>query len=233
MKSKVGIGGVCVVALACLITYFAASFSMQGFLTVGANLTSEIDTWPLLSWVIGVIRIVSNAPILGFMLAAFVIFKCWRTKGITTGNGLLMLLAILLIGGAETLNNNVGAIAGFCLFCWFNAVQLSSWAGKVAGFNASWARELKPYIVFFYIAEIAINLVRFPPYADGKLGTFFSDMSYQALDPSLILWENLAWLVVAVVAVEGTAVFFIKFSESVRKQLGNGRSARTQGGSNV
>jgi len=226
-KRKYGAGAIAFVSLVILITFFAAAFSMQGFLELGADLTANIDTWPLLGWIIGAIASIPNVQVVGFILAAFIGFKCWKAKGFTFVQVLGLLAAVAMIGGAETLNNNIGAIAGFCLFAWFNAVQLSSWAGQIAGFNASWARDLKPYIVFFYLAEVGINLVRFPPYGDGQLGTFFSDLQYGALDPALIQWSNLAWMFISVAAVEATAVFFIKYCHAIRRQLeGRGRTPK-------
>ncbi len=206
-------------SLAALVIFFAAAFSMQGFLTLGADLTANIETWPFIGWVIKVIRMIPNVQVVGFILMTYCVMRFWKTKGVPLLEGIVFLLGLLFIGGAETLANNVGAIAGFCLFLWCNVVQLSVWAGTMVGFDKSWGKALKPWIVSAYVFELAINIFRFPPYGDGSPIALFDDIRWGTLDPSLINFWSFLWLIVSIGAVEFTFVFFLKYINTVKEQM--------------
>lgn len=215
-------------ALAALVIFFAGAFSCQAFLTVGADLTSNIETWPFIGWIIKVIRMIPNVQVVGFILMAYCSMRFWKTQGVPLLEGLVFLLGLLFIGGAETLANNVGAIAGFCLFLWVNVVQLSVWAGTMIGFDKSWGKALKPWIVSAYLFELAINIFRFPPYGDGNPLILFDDIRWGILDPALINFWSFLWLIVSIGAVEFTFVFFLKYINTVKLHMAGRRRTAQQ-----
>lgn len=228
-KNKFSPSALGLMTLGVISTYIAIAFSIQGFLTLGSDLTANIDTWPMLGWGIQIIKEIPSGRLVGFAVGGFLIFKCIKAKGISKPHAIALMFCALLIGGAETFNNNVGAIVGGTLFLWFNFVQLSSLVGRLAGFHPTWGRELKPYIAGFYIAEFLINLWRFPPYADGRASTFLMDAADGVLDGDLIRWQNLAWMIVSVIAVEATAVFFIKCCKAAQNSVDKSVPSRPHG----
>ncbi|MGI8935404.1 MAG: hypothetical protein ACR2FS_15155 [Phormidesmis sp.] len=228
-KRKLGVGTVIFYGLVGLITYFAAAFSMQGFLTLGADLASNIPIFPLLGWLMNLAGAGGSLRIAGFILTAWACVQAFNKKGLSVIDLLVLLLGLALIGGIKTLATNVGGILGFCLFAWFNAVQLSAWAGFLLGFDKNWAKKLQGHIAIAYLGEFIINLLRFPPYADGRWSTFAGDARYRVLDPSQINVENLLFLVCSIFAVEFTFVFFIKLVHEVNAQMkGRGQARQTQ-----
>ena len=219
---------ICLFALAALVIFFACAFSMQGFLTLGADLTENVQTWPFIGWVISAIEKIPNVQVIGFILMAYCILRFFKLKGVPLLEGIGFLLGLLFIGGAETLANNVGMIAGFCLFLWVNMVQLSVWAGRMVGFDKSWGKSLKPWIVTAYLLELAINVFRFPPYGDGNPLLLFDDIRWGTLDPSLINGWSFMWMIVSIGAVEFTFVFFLKYLNTVKQQMQSRRSQSKQ-----
>jgi hypothetical protein len=209
----------CFFALAFAVIFFACAFSVQGFFTIGADLTGYIETWPVLGWIIKLAQQIPHATVFGCVLIFYAGLKFWQAKGVTFFEGVLFVLGLLAIGGAETLANNIGYIAGFCLFLWVNAVQLSVWAGQMAGFSPSWGKNLKPWIVVAYVLEFAVNLFRFPPYGDGNPATLFNDLRWGLVDPALVDWWAFVWMVVSIGAIEFTFVFFLRYLGTVREEM--------------
>ena len=207
-------------ALAGSMIFLACAFSVQGFFTIGNDLTAQIETWPFLGWIIKLAQQLPHATIIGCILMAYAGLKFWQAKGVPLFEGLLFILGLLAIGAAETLANNVGAIAGFCLFLWINAVQLSAWAGNMAGFSKSWAKNLKPWIVVAYVLEFGVNIFRFPPYGDGNPLTLFNDLRWSLADPALIDWWAFVWMLVSIGSIEFTFVFFLRYLKTVQEEMG-------------
>lgn len=215
--SRPGMAGWALVALTVL---FAVAFSCQGFLTLGGDLMARIPSIPGSGWVASQLASLPHLKVLGFVALALAVLNLIKSRTVSPGVMLLSLAGFILVGGLGLISANAGAIFGFVLFLWFNVVQLSSAAGVLIGFSPKWAVDLRKYIVFAYIGEFAVNLVRFSPYDDGRFTTLLSDISTGTVDASLIRLEDIAMMFISVIAVEFTFVFFVKFLDAVNKAQG-------------
>lgn len=206
-----------------LAVFFACTFSMQGFLDLGMSMATKIETWPVLGWLIDRVADIPNAKIVGFIILAFAGLQAYKSNGVGLIELIGLLIGVLLIGGVETLSNNIGSVFGFILFLWFNVVELAWLAGWLLGFQSDWGDQFAGHTAFAYIAETGINLVRFPSYGDGTLKYLLNDIQAGVVSVDSILWENLVLVLCSVVAVEFTFVFFVKFTNSVYIAMKNRR----------
>jgi hypothetical protein len=215
-KTTKYVGASIVTIIGVIALFFISLYGMQPYLEIGALIAGKIHIVPGQSLILdspfrpGIVRIAGAAI---FLWAVVSLIRQYNAKKLGIWNGALFcvisIFGFRLAAMAVPLLENIGNTIGLLGWATIQLIEVSSilyclFAGSNPGLVSQQSGQA--LLVFYasgaYVAEVFINLYRFPPYADGNLDVIWRHFRLNAWDENLFSLGNVIWGVFSIVGFE-------------------------------